>query len=54
MSPGAVAGAQDVGDVDIGRGWLRVWGKGAKERMVPLDGDVAQTIQALLTFLMGK
>ncbi|MFE3230123.1 tyrosine-type recombinase/integrase [Nocardia sp. NPDC059228] len=40
--------ALDIADVDIGRGWLRVWGKGARERAVPLDGDVAQAIQAYL------
>jgi site-specific recombinase XerD len=37
-----------VGDVDIGRGWVRVMGKGAKERRVPLDPDVAGLIQAYL------
>src|SRR6266481_4857791 len=30
-----------VADVDIGRGWVRVTGKGDKERRVPLDPDVA-------------
>ncbi|ORB98643.1 integrase, partial [Mycobacterium persicum] len=30
-----------VRDVDIGRGWVRVIGKGDKERRVPLDPDVA-------------
>ncbi|MEV2226751.1 tyrosine-type recombinase/integrase [Nocardia vinacea] len=40
--------ALGITDVDMGRGWLRVWGKGAKERAVPLDGDVAQAIQAYL------
>lgn len=37
-----------VADVDIGRGWVRVMGKGAKERRVPLDPDVASLIQAYL------
>lgn len=37
-----------VGDVDIGRGWVRVMGKGAKERRVPLDPDVAGLIQSYL------
>ena len=37
-----------VKDVDIGGRWLRVWGKGAKERRVPLDVDVAGTIQTYL------
>jgi site-specific recombinase XerD len=38
----------DVGDVDIGRGWVRVVGKGDKERRVPLDPDVAGLVQAYL------
>jgi len=37
-----------VRDVDIGGRWLRVSGKGAKERRVPLDVDVAGTIQTYL------
>ena len=37
-----------VRDVDVGRGWVRVMGKGAKERRVPLDPDVASVIQAYL------
>ena len=37
-----------VRDVDIGRGWVRVTGKGNKERRVPLDPDVAALIQAYL------
>lgn len=37
-----------VTDVDIGRGWVRVIGKGDKERRVPLDPDVAFLIQAYL------
>lgn len=37
-----------VGDVDIGARWLLVHGKGAKERRVPLDTDVAATIQTYL------
>ncbi len=35
-------------DVDIGARWLRVTGKGAKERRVPLDVDVAGVIQTYL------
>lgn len=38
----------DVGDVDIGGRWLRVCGKGSKERRVPLDVDVAGVIQTYL------
>ena len=40
--------ALDVTDVDIGGRWLRVWGKGSKERRVPLDVDVAGVIQTYL------
>lgn len=40
--------ALDVRDVDIGGRWLRVSGKGAKERRVPLDVDVAGVIQTYL------
>lgn len=38
----------DVTDVDIGVRWVRVWGKGRKERRVPLDLDVAGVIQTYL------
>lgn len=37
-----------VGDVDIPGGWVRVIGKGDKERRVPLDPDVAGLIQTYL------
>lgn len=37
-----------VTDVDIGRGWARVIGKGDKERRVPIDPDVAGLVQAYL------
>lgn len=40
--------ALQVRDVDIGGRWLRVCGKGAKERRVPLDVDVAGMIQTYL------
>lgn len=40
--------ALDVKDVDIGGRWLRVSGKGSKERRVPLDVDVAGVIQTYL------
>ncbi|MFI6959864.1 tyrosine-type recombinase/integrase [Nocardia sp. NPDC050408] len=39
----------DITDVDMGRGWLRVWDKGAKERATPLDGDVAQISRAVVS-----
>lgn len=44
LRSGEVLGLQ-VRDVDIGGRWLRVCGKGAKERRVPLDVDVAGMIQ---------
>ena len=37
-----------VADVDIGRGWVRVTGKGDKERRIPVDPDVAGLIQSYL------
>lgn len=37
-----------VADVDIGRGWVRVVGKGDKERRVPLDPDVGGLVQSYL------
>jgi site-specific recombinase XerD len=40
--------ALQVKDVDIGGRWLLVRGKGAKERRVPLDVDVAGMIQTYL------
>jgi len=38
----------DVTDVDIGGRWVRVLGKGRRERRVPLDADVASVIQVYL------
>lgn len=38
----------EVDDVDVGSRWLRVTGKGGKERRVPLDVDVAGVIQTYL------
>jgi len=40
--------ALEVKDVDIGGRWLTVFGKGRKERRVPLDVDVAGMIQTYL------
>lgn len=37
-----------VADVDIARRWVRVLGKGSKERSVPIDTDVAGAIQTYL------
>lgn len=38
----------EVRDVDIGGRWVRVVGKGDKERRIPLDGQVAGLIQTYL------
>jgi integrase len=38
----------EVGDVDIARGWVRVLGKGEKERRVPVDRDVSAEVQTYL------
>ncbi|MDE8649974.1 tyrosine-type recombinase/integrase [Rhodococcus qingshengii] len=38
----------DVTDIDIGPRWIRVMGKGGKERRVPLDVEVAGLIQTYL------
>lgn len=40
--------ALTVADVDIARGWARVWGKGGRERRVPVDAQVAGWIQTYL------
>nr|AAP74068.1 putative transposase [Rhodococcus erythropolis] len=40
--------ALDGTDIDIGARWIRVFGKGAKERRVPLDVEVAGLIQTYL------
>jgi site-specific recombinase XerD len=37
-----------VSDIDVGRGWARVIGKGDKERRVPIDPEVAGLVQAYL------
>lgn len=40
--------ALDVDDVDIARGWVRVAGKGGRERRTPVDTTVAGWIQTYL------
>jgi site-specific recombinase XerD len=42
--------ALEVVDVDIGQGWVRVLGKGDKERRVPVDREVAGSVQSYLLF----
>jgi site-specific recombinase XerD len=41
----------NVSDVDIGTRWVRVMGKGGKERRVPVDEDVAGAVQ---TFVLAE
>jgi integrase len=38
----------DVADADVGGRWLKVLGKGQRERRVPLDADLASVIQVYL------
>lgn len=40
--------ALDVTDVDVGGRWVKVVGKGDRERRVPLDADVASVVQVYL------
>ncbi|HUT79422.1 MAG TPA: tyrosine-type recombinase/integrase [Polyangia bacterium] len=40
--------ALTVADVDVGGGWVRVRGKGNRERRVPIDAEVAGWVQAYL------
>lgn len=40
--------AVEIADVDIPRGWVRVVGKGDRERRVPVDRDVAAAVQTYL------
>ena len=36
----------DVGDVDLGEGWVRVLGKGSKERTVPIGEPAKKAVEA--------
>jgi site-specific recombinase XerD len=40
--------ALDVADVDVGGGWVRVAGKGSRERRSPVDAEVAGWVQTYL------
>lgn len=42
------ASALDVGDVDLSQGQVRLFGKGSKERLVPLYHSAAQTVRSYL------
>lgn len=39
----------NVGSVDLQTGWVRVWGKGSKERSVPLGPPALEALGAMLT-----
>lgn len=39
----------EVGDVDFKEGWVRVFGKGSKERMVPLSGPAREALESMLS-----
>jgi integrase/recombinase XerC len=39
----------DVGEIDLGRGLVRVWGKGSKQRQVPLSEPSVDTLGAWLS-----
>ena len=48
-----------LGDLHLDAGYLRCWGKGSKERVVPLGGEADATLQSYLaearpTLLQGK
>jgi integrase/recombinase XerC len=43
----------DVGAVDLAAGEVRVWGKGAKERIVPVGGPARDAIRAWLSVRRG-
>jgi integrase/recombinase XerC len=44
----------NLGDIDPGNGWLRVLGKGNKERQVPLTPSAARAVQAYLDVRSGN
>jgi integrase/recombinase XerC len=39
----------DLGDLDLEKGWVRVLGKGSKERMVPFGPQASEALQAWLS-----
>jgi integrase/recombinase XerC len=43
----------DVGGVDLATGEVRVWGKGSKERIVPVGGPAREAIRAWLSVRAG-
>lgn len=43
----------DVGDLDLGEGWMRVRGKGRKERQVPMAGESFAAVERYLPVRQG-
>jgi integrase/recombinase XerC len=43
----------DVRDVELRRGEVRVWGKGGKERVVPVPGEAREALNVYLRFREG-
>jgi integrase/recombinase XerC len=43
----------DVGGIDLATGEVRVWGKGSKERIVPVGGPAREAIRAWLSVRAG-
>jgi integrase/recombinase XerC len=50
----AEASALDVGDLDLARGRVRVWGKGGKQRIVPLTEPAADALRRWLADGRGE
>jgi integrase/recombinase XerC len=50
----AEAAALDVDDLDLGQGRVRVWGKGGKQRLVPLSEPAADALRRWLADGRGE
>lgn len=38
----------NVSDIDLEQGWIKVWGKGGKQRQLPISGPAAEELKAWL------